>query len=110
MPKRISTARGREFGAGVRAAIASAGLTSREVADILDWDEAKLSDVVNGKGGANQLEIATLLGACRVGAAEFAHLLSLHPQTAMKAGGSRTARVCLSGFVRSRRTWSLPSR
>jgi hypothetical protein len=84
MPKRISTARGREFGAGVRAAIASAGLTSREVADILDWDEAKLSDVVNGKGGANQLEIATLLGACRVGAAEFAHLLSLHPQTAMK--------------------------
>jgi len=53
MPKRVSTARGREFGAGLRAAIANAGLTSRAVADILDWDQAKLSDVVNGKGGAS---------------------------------------------------------
>ncbi|MFS8104192.1 DUF5753 domain-containing protein [Lentzea alba] len=84
VPKRISTARGREFGAGVRAAIAGAGLTSRAVADIVDWDEAKVSDVVNGKGGATLLEVATLLGACRVGAAEIAHLLSLYPQAEMK--------------------------
>lgn len=46
MPKRISTARGREFGAGLRAAITGASLTSRAVAEFLDWDEAKLSDVV----------------------------------------------------------------
>lgn len=79
MPKRTSTARGREFGAGVRAAITGAGLTSRSAAEIVDWDEAKLSDVVTGKGGASQLEIATLLGVCRIQAAEVAHLLSLYP-------------------------------
>ncbi|GGU74617.1 helix-turn-helix domain-containing protein [Lentzea flava] len=84
MPKRISTARGREFGAGLRSAIAGAGLTSRDVAGILDWDEAKLSDVVNGKGGATKLEVAALLGVCRIGAAESAHLLSLYPETHIK--------------------------
>ncbi|MGW6446785.1 helix-turn-helix domain-containing protein [Lentzea sp. NPDC055074] len=84
MPKKISTARGREFGAGLRAAIAGAGLTSRALAEILDWDEAKLSGVVNGKGGASLLEIATLLGVCRVVAAEREHLLSLHPEVHIK--------------------------
>lgn len=58
MPKRISTARGREFGAGVRAAIADADLTAQAVAEIVDWDASKLSNVVNGKGGATQLEVA----------------------------------------------------
>jgi hypothetical protein len=81
MPKRISTARGREFGVGLRAAIEGAGLTSHEVADILDWDAAKLSNVVNGKGGASQIEVAALLGVCRTKAAESAHLLALCPET-----------------------------
>ncbi|MET8762548.1 helix-turn-helix transcriptional regulator [Lentzea sp. NPDC004782] len=81
MPKRFSTARGREFGAGLRAAIRGAGLTSRAAADIVDWDEAKVSDVVNGKGGATQLEVAVLLGVCRVNADEVAHLLSLYGET-----------------------------
>lgn len=81
MPKRFSTARGRELGAGIRAAIASAGLTSRAAAEIMDWDEAKVSDVVNGKGGATLVEIAALLGACRVNADELAHLLALYPET-----------------------------
>lgn len=81
MPKRFSTARGREFGAGLRVAIASAGLTSRAAADIVDWDEAKVSDVVNGKGGATQLEVAVLLGVCRVNADETVHLLSLYGDT-----------------------------
>lgn len=81
MPKRFSTARGREFGTGLRAAITSAGLTSRAAADIVDWDEAKVSDVVNGKGGATQLEVAVLLGVCRVNADEIVHLLSLYGET-----------------------------
>jgi len=84
MPKRTSTARGREFGAGVRAAIAGAGLTSRAVAEIVDWDEAKLSHVLTGRGGASRLEIATLLGACRIRADEVAHLLSLYPVAHIK--------------------------
>ena len=83
MPKRISTTRGRELGAGIRAAIAGAGMTSRGAAEIMDWDEAKVSDVVNGKGGANLVEIAALLGACRVKADERAHLLALHSETAV---------------------------
>ncbi|USX49331.1 DUF5753 domain-containing protein [Lentzea sp. HUAS12] len=47
----------------------------------MDWDEAKVSDVVNGKGGANLVEIAALLGACRVKSDERAHLLALHSET-----------------------------
>lgn len=78
MPKMVSTVRGREFGAGLRAALASAGLTSREVAEILDWDEAKISNALNGKGGVDQLEVALLLGVCRVRADEVAHLLALY--------------------------------
>ncbi|WP_329787914.1 helix-turn-helix transcriptional regulator [Lentzea sp. DG1S-22] len=81
MPKRISTARGREFGAGLRAAIKGTGLTSRALADITGWDEAKLSNVVNGRGGATQVEIAALLGACRVKSTEASHLLALYPET-----------------------------
>ncbi|WP_346129102.1 helix-turn-helix transcriptional regulator [Lentzea roselyniae] len=81
MPKRISTARGREFGAGLRAAIEGSGLTSRALADIVDWDESKLSNVVNGKGGATQIEVAALLGACRIKSAEATHLLALYPET-----------------------------
>ncbi|MET9628287.1 DUF5753 domain-containing protein [Lentzea sp. NPDC006480] len=81
MPKRLSTVRGREFGAGVQAAIDATGLSARAIAEIVDWDEGKLSCVVNGKGGANQLEVALLLGACRTKPAEVVHLLALHSIT-----------------------------
>ncbi|WP_157529565.1 DUF5753 domain-containing protein [Nocardia sp. NRRL S-836] len=45
---------------------------------MLDWDPAKLSNAVNGKGGVSQLEAAALLGICRADSAELAHLLALH--------------------------------
>ncbi|MDX8048259.1 helix-turn-helix transcriptional regulator [Lentzea sp. BCCO 10_0798] len=80
MPRRVSTARGREFGAGLREALASAGLTSREAAEILDWDEAKISNLMNGRGGADQREVALLLGVCRAKPDEVTHLLSLYPE------------------------------
>lgn len=79
MPKRVSTARGREFGAGVRAAIERTGLTSREIAGIVGCHETKISDVVNGKGGVTQIEVALLLGVCRTKAPEVAHLMDLFP-------------------------------
>ncbi|GGU39874.1 Scr1 family TA system antitoxin-like transcriptional regulator [Lentzea flava] len=79
MPKRSSTARGREFGDGLRKAIAKAGFTSRALAEILGWDEAKLSDLINGKGGTSLVELGVLLGICRVSPAERDHLLSLFP-------------------------------
>jgi hypothetical protein len=84
MPKRFSTARGREFGDGLRAAIAGTGMTSRAVAELVGWQEAKLSDLVNGKGGATELEVAILLGACRTPPGEREHLLALFRETHLK--------------------------
>ncbi|MEU3642954.1 DUF5753 domain-containing protein [Lentzea sp. NPDC034063] len=81
MPKRYSTARGREFGAGVRAAIGRTAMTSREVAEKLKWQEAKVSDMVNGKGGVSLLDITLLLGFCQSPADEREHLLALYPET-----------------------------
>ncbi|SEQ97167.1 transcriptional regulator, XRE family [Lentzea albida] len=84
MPKRFSTARGREFGDGLRAAIAATGMTSRAVAEIVDWQEAKLSDAVNGKGGVTELDLALLLGACRTPSDEREHLMKLFHATNVK--------------------------
>ena len=84
MPKRFSTARGREFGDGLRAAIAATGMTSRKIAEIVDWQEAKLSDLINGKGGATELELALLLGACRTPSDEREHLQKLFRATNVK--------------------------
>lgn len=77
MPKRTSTVRGREFGAGVREAIRRAGLSGRAAAELVGWDEAKLSDLVNGKGGVTEVELSRLLGVCRTPVAEHDHLLAL---------------------------------
>jgi hypothetical protein len=77
MPKRFSTVRGREFGGGLREAIAAAGFSSRALAERVDWDEAKLSGLVNGKGGVSDVELGVLLGLCGVSPVERDHLLSL---------------------------------
>lgn len=69
--------RGREFGDGVRATLAAAGLTSRAACQLLDWDEAKLSDLVNGKGGSTELELGFLLGLCRTPPLERDHLVTI---------------------------------
>ncbi|WP_439659522.1 helix-turn-helix domain-containing protein [Lentzea sp. HUAS TT2] len=79
MPKRFSTAKGREFGASLRQAIESTGYSSRELAGVVGWDEAKLSNVVNGRGGADDVDLALLLGTCRLKAAERKHLQRLYP-------------------------------
>ncbi|WP_112264689.1 helix-turn-helix domain-containing protein [Lentzea terrae] len=76
MPIRFSTVRGREFGGGLRTAIAAAGFSSRALAERVDWDEAKLSGLVNGKGGVSDVELGVLLGLCGVSPVERDHLLS----------------------------------
>ncbi|MFJ5989329.1 helix-turn-helix domain-containing protein [Lentzea sp. NPDC092896] len=81
MPKRFSTAKGREFGASLREAIKNTGYTSRELAEVLDWDESKLSNVANGKGGVAEVDFAVLLGICRLDAVERRHLQRLYLAT-----------------------------
>lgn len=84
MPQRSSTARGREFGEGVRAAIKASGMPARRVAELVGWQEAKLSDFLNGKIGCTETEFALLLGVCRTPVEERDHLLSLRPTMHVK--------------------------
>jgi hypothetical protein len=81
MPKRDSTVRGREFGAGVREALRKAGLTGRGASEILGWDPAKLSDMLNGKGGVTEGDVQRLLGLCRTPLDEADHLVALFHET-----------------------------
>lgn len=81
MPKRFSTARGREFGDGVRAAIAGTGLNSREICAKIGWDPGKLSDLLHGKGGCSEVDLAILLSYCHIDPEERDHLLHLFRQT-----------------------------
>ncbi|MET9229385.1 helix-turn-helix transcriptional regulator [Lentzea sp. NPDC003310] len=77
MPARTSTVRGREFGAGVRAVVDATGMSHRAMADVLGWDPQKLSDLLTGKGGVDEIDLARLLGLCRVPEDEFDHLMAL---------------------------------
>lgn len=77
MPKRVSTVLGREFGDNLRAEIARTGLKEAELARRLGWEHAKLSDLVNGKGGTSLEEFTYLLGVCGVKPADFQYLKGL---------------------------------
>jgi transcriptional regulator with XRE-family HTH domain len=78
MPLRRSTVRGREFGDAIRALLRAAGLTNRAAAELLGWQEAKVSELVNGKEGVTDVELAKLLGLLRTPPDEFDHLMALH--------------------------------
>ncbi|MGI5506615.1 helix-turn-helix domain-containing protein [Lentzea sp. CA-135723] len=77
MPKRSSSVVGREFGNGMRAAIDATGMTQRELAVKLGWQEAKLSDMLAGKGGVTETEVRELLAYCRTPLAERERLIEL---------------------------------
>ncbi|HEX7308106.1 DUF5753 domain-containing protein [Lentzea sp.] len=81
MPRRKSTVVGRELGEAVRNAIGPTKLNQRRLAKELDWDEAKLSDLVRGKGGVNEAELMLLLGYCRVDPPEVRRLIALFHET-----------------------------
>jgi predicted XRE-type DNA-binding protein len=81
MPRRSSSVVGREFGNGVRDAIKQTQMTHRQIAENLDWDESKLSDLVRGKGGVTETELLQLLAFCRIPPAEVRHLLALYRET-----------------------------
>jgi predicted XRE-type DNA-binding protein len=84
MPKRNSSVVGREFGAGVRYAIEQSGLTQRQLAELLDWQGAKISDLVQGKGGVSEVDLVRLLSYCRAPAADVEYLLALFRESREK--------------------------
>ncbi len=55
-------------------------MTARRVAELVGWQEAKLSDFLNGKIGCTETELALLLGVCRTPVEERDRLLSLLPE------------------------------
>lgn len=75
---------GREFGDAVRRVIERTGLTHRKLAEELGWDEAKLSDMVRGKGGVTEVEAVQLLSYCHVKPDVIQHLLALFRETRVR--------------------------
>jgi len=75
---------GREFGDSLRAAIARTGLLESELARRLGWEHAKLSDLVNGKGGVNLEEFTYLLGVCQTKPDELRYLRGLYLESREK--------------------------
>ncbi|MDT7787866.1 MAG: hypothetical protein QOF58_6285 [Pseudonocardiales bacterium] len=84
MPKRNSSVVGREYGDCVRHAIEQAGLTQRQLAELLDWQEAKVSDLVQGKGGVSELDLVRLLSYCRTPHTDVEHVLTLFRESREK--------------------------
>jgi len=84
MPKRNSSVVGREFGNGVRDAIEQSGMTQRGLARLLDWQEAKVSDLVQVKGGVTELDVVRLLSYCRAPYAEVERILALYRESREK--------------------------
>lgn len=84
MPRRKSTLVGREFGDAVRKVIEQTGMTHRQLAEELGWDDSKLSDMVRGKGGVTEAELMQLLGRCHVKPDVIQHLLALFRETRVR--------------------------
>lgn len=90
--------RGREFGDAIRALLRAADLTNRAAAELLGWQEAKVSELVNGKEGVNDVDLAKLLGLLRTPPEECDHLMALHHDAHIRdwlqttGSGTRTLR------------------
>ncbi|HEX7308406.1 helix-turn-helix transcriptional regulator, partial [Lentzea sp.] len=84
MPKRNSSVVGREFGNGVRDAIEQSGMTQRRLAQLLDWQEAKVSDLVQGKGGVTEFDVVRLLSYCRAPHTDVEQMLTLYRESREK--------------------------
>lgn len=81
MPRRKSSVVGREFGECLRNIIERTKLTHRKLAEELGWDEAKLSDLVRGKGGVDEGDLKHLLGYCRAKPDEIRHVIAMFRET-----------------------------
>lgn len=50
----------------------------------MDWQEAKVSDLMQGKGGVDEIDLVRLLSYCRIPAAEMNYLLALFRESREK--------------------------
>ncbi|MQA08463.1 MAG: helix-turn-helix domain-containing protein [Pseudonocardiaceae bacterium] len=77
MDEEIPTIRSRQLGDGLRQAMHSAGLTGKQTAHKLDWDEGRVSRVLTGKRTCTEVDLSAFLGVCGVTGAERERLLKL---------------------------------
>ncbi|MGH3865796.1 MAG: helix-turn-helix domain-containing protein [Pseudonocardiaceae bacterium] len=71
------TVRSRELGDGLRQAIEQAGLNGEHAAHALGWSPSKVSRLLAGKRNASEVDVAIILGMCRVTGTERDRLLEL---------------------------------
>ena len=71
------TVRSRELGEGLRRAMEQAGLNGKQAAQLLDWSTSRLSRLVSGKRGGNEVDVSAFLAVCQVTGTERARLLAL---------------------------------
>ncbi|WP_179956670.1 DUF5753 domain-containing protein [Amycolatopsis anabasis] len=64
MAEREPTIRSRELGEGIRAVIARAGLTGRDITRCLGWPQGRLSMLLAGKRPARSEDVASILAIC----------------------------------------------
>jgi transcriptional regulator with XRE-family HTH domain len=77
MYDREPTIRSRELGEGLRRAMEQAGLNGKQAAQLLDWSTSRLSRLVSGKRGGNEVDVSAFLAVCQVTGTERARLLAL---------------------------------
>ncbi|MGH3706647.1 MAG: helix-turn-helix domain-containing protein [Pseudonocardiaceae bacterium] len=72
-----STIRSRELGDGLRRAIEQAEMNGGHAAHVLGWSPSKVSRLMAGKRNASEVDVAAILGMCRVTGQERDRLLEL---------------------------------
>ncbi|HWE89018.1 MAG TPA: helix-turn-helix transcriptional regulator [Pseudonocardiaceae bacterium] len=77
MKEKDPTTRTRELGAALRHAMDRASLSGREFARKVDWSQATISKLLNGKVYATEVDVATFLAVCEVTGEERKRLLKL---------------------------------
>jgi hypothetical protein len=77
MHDREPTIRSRELGEGLRRAVDKAGLNGVQAAYELGWSTSKVSRLLSGKRGGNEVEVSALLAVCKVKGKERGRLLAL---------------------------------
>jgi len=77
MDDRKPTVRSRELGEGLRAAMKSAGMGVRDLGRRLDWPHPRVSHLLSGKRGGSELDVVSVLVACKVKREERERLMTL---------------------------------